>query len=366
MIVQKRSFDIPKLQLECGEVLENARIGYETCGELNADGTNAILVAHYFSGSSHCAGRFHQTDQTAGYWDSIIGEKKAIDTSKYFVLSCDSLCNLFPSDSNIITTGPATLNPSTGRPFGSRFPVVSIGDFVASQRLVAEHLGIKRFHAVTGPSMGAMQAMEWAVQFPNDVERVIAVISPGLSAEAYLIARLNSWCCPIYLDPDFQGGNYTDGVKPLAGVRQSFKLVNLDSVHIGWAKREFGRAWAKPTLDPATSLKNDFAIERFLDEIGALRADLVDANSILRLVRALQNFSIEDRIDRLRARFLFIPAKSDLLMFPQYSLEAAEKLRSIGVAADVHILEGDGGHLDGLTAIARAGNTIANFLDSNV
>jgi len=360
MLVEKKSFTVSDFALELGAVLKTMTIGYETYGRLNADTSNAILVAHYFTGTSHAAARYSSSDAEPGYWDSIIGPGKAIDTDRYFVLSCDSLCNLNTKNPYVITTGPASLNPETGKPYGASFPTVTIGDFVNAQNLVCESLGIKKLVAVCGPSMGAFQSLEWAARYPEKVERVIAAISPGLSVDAFLVARLNTWCAPILLDAQFKDGNYHENEGPVRGLTQALKLVTLDAVHFGWAKRLFSRR----LVEPSNKATSPFAIEQALEATALARAEIGDANSFLRIARAVQLFSIEERKHLLKAKFLFLPADSDLLMYMDFTENAARELTELGLSAEVSVIEGDGGHLDGLTSIFQTTQTICRFLES--
>jgi homoserine O-acetyltransferase len=175
-LVEKQVFMLPALTTVGGQVIRDVRVGYEHYGALNAARDNAILVTHYFSGTSHAAGRYAATDPSPGYWDSIIGAGKPIDTDRFFVISSDTLVNLNTKDPRTVTTGPASINPDTGRPWGMTFPIVTIRDFVNLQKALLDSLGIRKIHAVVGASMGAMQAFEWAAAYPDIVERIIPVI----------------------------------------------------------------------------------------------------------------------------------------------------------------------------------------------
>lgn len=175
-LVQKQQLQLAQLTTQSGAVLKQVKVGWEAYGSLNADKSNVILITHYFSGTSHAAGKYRSTDAAAGYWDSIIGPGKAIDTNQFYVLSVDSLANLNAFSPDVITTGPASLNPDTGKPYGLTFPVVTIRDFVEVQKALLDQLGIKKLYAVIGPSMGSFQAIEWAVSYPEKVERLMPVI----------------------------------------------------------------------------------------------------------------------------------------------------------------------------------------------
>src|SRR5215510_9640730 len=149
LLTEKKFFTLPQYTTAGGKTIKQVRVGYETYGKLNAAGTNAIFVPHFFSGNSHAAGRYKADDKAAGYWDSVIGPGKAFDTDKYFVFSADTLVNVNTKDPNTVTTGPASVNPATGKPYGMSFPIVTIRDFVNVQKALADSLGVKRFAAVT-------------------------------------------------------------------------------------------------------------------------------------------------------------------------------------------------------------------------
>jgi homoserine O-acetyltransferase len=364
VLVEKKTFRLPELLLQSGVRLPDVQVGYETYGTLNAEGTNAVLICHFFSGTSHCAGRFHESDPEPGYWDAVIGPGKAIDTNRFFVVSSDVLSNVNTKIPHVVATGPSSIDPSTGRPYGSRFPVITIGDFVTVQKALVDSLGINHLHAVAGPSMGALQTLEWSVRYPNFMDRVMPVIAPGLSAEPYLISQLQQWCEPVLRDPNFQGGNYYGtGREPIEGLAQSFKLITFMAVHQEWALKLFGRRLAEDG-DPAKDMNAHFAIDRYLDEVGRTRAQLTDANALLRIARANQLFSIEERKRNIRAKFLMIPSSSDLLMTPGMFKRGLQELLDLGVSVETFTLEGTGGHLDGLNSIGLASDAIRKFMEN--
>lgn len=367
-LVEKKVFTIPSFATVGGKTIANVRIGYETYGTLNATGTNAIFVAHYFSGNSHAAGRYKSSDAAPGYWDSVIGAGKPFDTDRYFVVSADSLVNLSTKDPNVVTTGPATIDPATGKPYGMRFPIVTMKDFVNTQKALADSLGIKRFAAVTGASMGSLQAMEWASSYPDMVERVIPVIPGGLEANPYLIAVADEWAMPIYDDPRWAGGDYYGKDEPLHGVAEALKLVTISSRAPGWAQKTFGRELAVEGADPIASWDAKYKVSDALDKAGAARASMADADSFLYLVRANQLFrvgqgkTLDEGVARIKARVLAIPASSDRLLFPEYTTTMLDALKQHGVSTELFVIEGDGGHLDGVFNIAKAGEAIRAFL----
>jgi len=225
-LVEKKTFTIPEFTTQGGAVIKNMRLGWEAYGTLNDANDNVILVAHYFSGNSHAAGKYTADDKAAGYWDAIIGPGKPVDTDKFYVLSVDTPVNPGVHNPKVVTTGPATIDPDTGKPYGMGFPIVTIRDFVETQKALLDQLGITKLHAVMGASMGSLQVYEWASAYPDVVERAIPVIGSGW-ADGDLIAWLNIWSAPIRLDPNWNGGDYYDGEPPLKGLAEALKVVTL-------------------------------------------------------------------------------------------------------------------------------------------
>ena len=365
LLVQKKSFAIPCFTTQAGRPIYELRVGYETYGRLNAAGDNAILVCHYFSGSSHCAGKYDPNDALPGYWDAVIGPGKAIDTDRFFVVSADTMCNICPKDPMVVTVGPASVDPATGRPYGSSFPTVTIRDFVRVQKALLDHLGVKRLKCVTGPSMGAMQTFEWGAQYPGMVEKLMPVIGAGLHAEPYFIAQIDLWTLPILCDPNWKGGDYFGGPEPLEGLRQSLKIVTVTARAPGWAQRLFGRNRAKPEADPLAAADNLYSIESTLDALVTDRARFADAAHFVHLVRGCRIYDIDEdnsSVKAIRAPTLFISVTSDGVMFQAYSRRAAEELRAQGTPVQWAELDTDGGHLDGLYEIGRVAPQIRAFL----
>src|SRR4051812_5635790 len=261
LLTEKKFFTLPSYTTQNGKTIKSVRVGYETYGKLNAAGTNAIFVPHFFSGNSHAAGRYKADEKAAGYWDAIIGPGKAIDTDKYFLFSADTLVNVNVKSPMVGTAGPATINPDTGKPYGSSFPVVSMKDFVRVHKALADALGVKKLTAVAGASGGSIQAMEWAVEYPDLVERVVHVIGPGLEIQPYVIGMLDAWMSPIKLDPNWKGGDFYGGAEPLDGLAQALKLVTLTTVHFQWAEKLHGYKWADEAKNPGADMGSLFAIE---------------------------------------------------------------------------------------------------------
>ncbi|MGE5384532.1 MAG: alpha/beta fold hydrolase [Betaproteobacteria bacterium] len=365
MTPQRQVFSLPTYTFESGRTLKDVRVGFETYGTLNAARDNAIMVCHYYSGTAHAAGRYHESDPLPGWWDSVIGPGKAIDTDRYFVISSDSLCCVKVFDGHVVTTGPASINPDTGHPYGLDFPITTVGDFVHVQKALLDHLGIKQLVAVAGPSAGSVQAIQWAVEYPEMVQRVIAVICPGLQLHPYGRSVVDCWCVPIHLDPAWKGGAYKLDEQPKAGLLEAFRLTTFGAVSAEWIDRMFGNAWADPARDPAVSLDHQFKAFTGVGALAAMSADISDANHVLYMARAAALYNVRPRIGEARAKFLFLPVESDLLAPPFVSETAVEEIRAAGGRAELFLLKGDGGHFDGLTKLDQAKDLIQRFLQTD-
>ena len=362
LLTEKKFFTLPQYTTIGGKTIRNVRVGYETYGRLNAAGTNAVFIAHFFSGTSHAAGRYKADEKAAGYWDAIIGPGKAIDTDKYFVVSADTLANLNVKSPMVGTTGPATLNPDTGRPYGSSFPVVTMGDSVRVHKALVDSLGVRKLAAVAGASGGSVQAMEWGVLYPELVERVIHVIGPGLDIHPYVVGLLEIWMMPIKLDPNWKGGDYYGGTEPNEGVAQALKTVTLTALHFGWAEKVHGYKWAVEGKNPLDAMGNLFAIEDSLYKTGVARAAATDAGHFVWMAKANQLYNVDKDAGRIKAKVLFLPARTDLIFPPELSRRAAEKLRAQGNTVELYEIDGSSGHLDGLFSIGKVADQIRAFL----
>jgi homoserine O-acetyltransferase len=214
-IVEKKTFTLEEFTLISGKKLAPVKIGYETYGALASTKDNVILICHYYSGNSHAAGKYAATDKVPGYWDKIIGPGKPFDTTKYFIVSSDTLSNMNPKNPKVITTGPASNDPKTGKPYGMSFPMVTIRDFVNLQYELLKSLGVKKLQVVSGASMGGIQSYEWAVAYPDFVERIIPVIATP-KTDGWLIGWLKLWGEPIKMDPNWNNGDYYGKEEPVA------------------------------------------------------------------------------------------------------------------------------------------------------
>lgn len=366
-VVEKQIFEMESFTTQGGETIPNVTIGWEAYGELNEARDNAILITHFFSGTSHAAGRYDADGEPTGYWDAIIGPGKPLDTDEYYIISSDTLVNLNANDPNVTTTGPASINPDTDEPWGMDFPVVTIRDFVEVQRELLESQGIESLHAVMGASMGALQAIEWASAYPDKVDRLIPVIGGGV-ADPWLLATLSAWAAPIRLDANWNEGNYYDSEPPNDGLKEALKLVTLNANHWQWANETFNRDWADEERDPAQDINARYAIEKTLDDVAAARAELSDANHLLYLVRANQTFmagygdSLEEGLAAINAPTLMLYSENDLVFAPEGVRHTAELIEAGGNEVALETLEGNRGHLDGVLSIDQASETLREFL----
>jgi homoserine O-acetyltransferase len=370
MFVSKKIFELPELTTIGGDRIRDVKVGWESYGELNADKSNAILICHYFRGTSHAAGKYRESDAAPGYWDAIVGAGKAVDTDKYFVFSSDTLINVNANDPMVTTTGPASIDPATGKPYGLSFPLLEIGDFVRVQKALVDHLGIKKLRAVMGPSMGGLQTYEWAATFPDAMERILPVIAPT-GPGAWLIAWLEAWAAPIRLDPNWNGGDYYGRANPVAGLIEATRIIALQANQFQAIDAAYGFRPALDDKDPRAALENKFAVEAAFDAACAAAAAVSDANHLLYLVKANQTFipgagagakTAAEGVQRIKAPTLLLYSPTDLV-FPQEWVKAtAQAIANNGVRVEAVEIVGPYGHLNGLYAIAPLGERIAAFL----
>jgi homoserine O-acetyltransferase len=358
-IVEKKVFELPRYTTAANATIKNLRVGWEAAGTLNADKSNAILITHFFSGTSHAFGKYAAGDSAPGYWDSIIGPGKPIDTDKYYVIASDTLVNLNANAPNVVTTGPASIDPDTGKPYGMRFPVVSIKDFVEVQKALIESLGVRKLKAVVGASMGGFQAYEWAASHPEMVERIIPIVATP-APDIYLIAWLSVWGQPVLLDAKWNGGDYYGKEAPTDGLKAAFKVATLYAFHYEWADRTFAAGPANEDKTPGSAWGNKFKVEAELDAFVARRVATVDANNFLYLVKANQLASAE--ISRIKAPIFAISTPTDAIFNPARIDEALGKMRANGTAVESAQVTGPNGHWNGVFSIAQAGERIRSFL----
>lgn len=367
--VEKKSFTLAAYTTLSGKTIRHLKVGWESYGRLNQAADNVILVPHYYSANSHVAGRYRDSDPAPGYWDSIIGPGKVLDTDRFFVISVDSLVNLNSKDGITITTGPASIDPDTGKPYGLRFPVVAIPDFVRVQKALLDSLGIKRLYACAGVSMGALQAYEWAAAYPDMVERVIAVNGTP-TQRPFALCNLEKWVASIKLDPHWNCGDYYGKPEPTHGLAHAFCNVIIDAMHPQTIAAAYRHQWADPEKSPLEALENDYAVNQSIKAMALARAATTDANTMLYMTRANQLFvagttgsSVDADLKNIRAKTLVIQCRSDLLFPAEDARAQVAILKKNGTPAAYAEIDSDGGHLAGITEIAKASDAIQHFMD---
>jgi len=383
-VVETRHLDLPAgVRLDCGATVAPLCVAYETYGTLSPARDNVILVCHALSGDAHAAGqaahpvsestrdgfRAEERDGSAGrglgWWDGMIGPGKAFDTDHFFVVSSNLLGGCRG------TTGPGSTNPVTGRPYGSDFPVVTVADMVRVQRAMLDALGISRLAAVAGGSLGGMQALEWAVRYPEAVDAIIPIASThalepqGVAWNA--IAR-NA----ITSDPAWQGGHYHGtGRQPDGGMGIARMVGHITYLSAASMHQKFGRR-LQDTDDVSFDLtRADFEVESYLRHQAGTFVKRFDANTYLYLSRALTYFdlarqhgegSLERAVAGMSARTLLIAFSSDWLYPPSGSEQLADALRTHGLSAELHVIDAPYGHDCFLLEEARQTPMIRAFL----
>lgn len=368
MVVQKQSFAIDSLSLESGASIP-VQCGYETYGTLNAQKDNAILVLHFFSSTSHCAGKYRETDAAPGYWDALIGPGKGIDTNKYFVISVDNLCNIQAFSKDVITTGPASINPKTGKRYGMNFPVVSTKDNMEMQKKLIDSLGIKKLKAVIGVSTGGMMMSHWAVTYPDMMDKCIGVITnvqhPVLTGFVVLQHALRAGL----MDPHFNGGDYYDAEqKPIEGLRLAAQMMMVGAFTQAYFQRTYPRDSFE--MEPYRSINAMSSYERTMYDLIVERTKTADLNSWIYTSKMLLNHdiahgykSLDEALARIKAPFLMIPNKQDLLHPYEFNTATVNRINELGGKAEVYPLDNDLGHMAGILKPELFADKVRTFLE---
>jgi homoserine O-acetyltransferase len=322
---QRAQFDTP-LVFRSGAVLPRYELAYETYGTLNADKSNAILVCHALSGHHHAAGYYADQPENIGWWDNMIGPGKPVDTDKFFVVSLNNLGGCHGS------TGPSSINPETGQPYGSGFPVITVDDWLASQARLADLLGIRQFAAVIGGSLGGMQALQWSLTFPDRVRHVLVIAAaPHLTAQN--IAFNDVARSAIITDPDFHGGDfYRHNVVPARGLRLARMLGHITYLSDDVMADKFGRELRSGKFSYGYDI--EFEIESYLRYQGDKFASYFDANTYLLMTKALDYFDpahdfggdLNRAFARAKADFLVVSFTTDWRFSPERSREIVRPL----------------------------------------
>ena len=342
------SYTFDSLVLQHSGMLQSVTLAYETWGTLNAEGTNAILITHALTGSAHAHDVEQPDDPKAAWWNPLIGPGRSFDTSRYFVICSNILGSCYGS------TGPSSLNPHTGQPYAMDFPVVTIRDMVHAQRHLLEHLGVRQLAMVAGGSIGGLQALEWAVTYP-DLVRKVAVIAatPALTAQAIAFSEVERQA--IMADPQWQGGNYAPGQGPTTGLAIARMLAMITYQSEEGMELRFGRQPARrldiPSPSLAANIGGRFDVEGYLYYQGVSLARRFDANSYLYISRAMDLYdvsegypSLESALSRLQSKALFVGIRSDFL-FPAANVRwLAERVQALGRDATYVELDSPHGH----------------------
>ena len=362
MIVETQSVRFDEVSLDNGATLAPVEVAYENYGELNAARSNAILVLHALSGDAHAAGVSHETG-VPGWWDSMIGPGKAFDTEKYFLI-CSNVLGGCQG-----TTGPSSINPETGCPYAMSFPVITIRDMVRIQKLLIDHLGIERLLAVSGGSMGGMQALEWTVTYPDSVASAIPIATTARHS-AQQIAFNEVGRQAIMADPDWNEGNYYGKKPPGRGLAVARMVGHITYMSDESMREKFGRR-LREKEKYGFDFSIDFEVESYLRYRGSKFVDRFDANSYLYITKALDYFdltnggqSLASALERTKARFLAISFTSDWL-YPSYqSLEIVNALRSRNRDVAYCELHSNYGHDAFLVDVGEQTDVVRGFLTS--
>jgi homoserine O-acetyltransferase len=360
VIVERNVAQFDSLPLDCGTTLAPVEVAYETYGTLNGSKSNAILVLHAFSGDAHAAGISHETGKP-GWWDNKIGPGKGFDTNKYFVICSNVLGGCRGS------TGPSSVNPATGCPYAMSFPVITVADMVRLQKMLIDSLGIERLLSVSGGSMGGMQALQWAVSYPDSVATVIP-IATTVRHSAQQIAFNEVGRQAIMADPDWSDGNYYAKQPPARGLAVARMVGHITYMSDDSMREKFGRR-LRGKENFGFGFDVDFEVESYLRYRGSQFVNRFDANSYLFITKAMDYFdltggqsSIAAALEPARARFLVISFSSDWL-YPSYqSQELVRALRSRNHDVAYVELEANYGHDSFLVDVAEQSALVTGFL----
>ncbi|MSQ59282.1 MAG: homoserine O-acetyltransferase [Betaproteobacteria bacterium] len=321
----RAAFERP-LHLKSGATIKRYDLAYETYGQLNAKRDNAVLVCHALNASHHVAGYYADDQKNTGWWDNLIGPGKPVDTERFFVVGVNNLGGCHGS------TGPATINPGTGKHWGADFPLVTVEDWVEAQARLADHLGIECFAVVMGGSLGAMQAMQWTISHPGRVKHALVIAAaPKLTAQNIAFNEVARQA--ITTDPDFHGGNfYAQGVVPKRGLRIARMIGHITYLSDDAMAEKFGRALR--TGEIKFNFDVEFEIESYLRYQGDKFSEYFDANTYLRITKALDYFdpaaahggNFSQAMRAAKASFLVVSFTSDWRFSPARSREIVKAL----------------------------------------
>ncbi len=314
------------LTLKSGQVLSQYHLVYETYGKLNADKSNAVMICHALSGNHHVAGKYDESDKNPGWWDNLIGPGKPLDTNKFFVIGLNNLGGCHGS------SGPLSTNPATDKPWGASFPVVTVEDWVNSQVRLADYLGIHQLAAIIGGSLGGMQALQWTIAYPERVRNALVIASaPNLTAQNIAFNEVARQA--IITDPEFHDGDYYNkGVLPRRGLRIARMLGHITYLSDDAMGAKFGRKLRDGHIKYGFDV--EFEMESYLRYQGDKFAGEFDANTYLRMTRALDYFDpaaeyngdLSAALAKVKSDFLVVSFTSDWRFSPARSREIVKAL----------------------------------------
>ena len=332
------------LKLDCGVMLNEYELAYETYGKLNTKCDNAVLVCHALSGNHHLAGRYSSSDKYPGWWDSLIGPNKPLDTNKFFVIGVNNLGGGHGS------TGPKSINPKTKKPWGSKFPIVTIQDWTSSQNELISYLGISKLSGVLGGSLGGMQAIQWSIQYPEKIKNAIVIAAaPNLTAQNIAFNEVARQA--ILTDTSFNKGDYYKlGVTPKTGLRIARMLGHITYLSDDVMGQKFGRKIKNTRYQ--YNLNTEFEIESYLNYQGDKFANEFDANTYIRMTKALDYFDptngnkkkLSAVFKEIKSSFLIISFTSDWRFSPKRSKEIVKALLDNNISVSYAEIIATSGH----------------------
>lgn len=348
------------ITLDSGDRLEKFELMIETYGELNESGSNAILLCHAFSGNHHAAGKNKESE--IGWWDEIVGPNKAIDTEKYYVVCCNNLGGCSGS------SGPTTINPSSEKPYGKNFPQISVKDWVNSQKMLMDKLGVPYWHLVAGGSLGGMQALEWAISYPNDIKKA-GIFAAASNSSTQNIALNEVARESIRKDQNFHDGEYLEhNVIPKSGLKTARMLGHITYLSEELMDSRFGRRFQDE--DSKVDQEVDFEVENYLQYKGEKFSESFDANSYILMTKAMdgyvagQDIGLRDAMKNVKSQLLIVGFYSDWLYPPERGKEIQMAAMDNNINSSYIVLEGAHGHDSFLFSSEEYSKVISKFIES--
>jgi homoserine O-acetyltransferase len=349
-----------EFRLESGKSLPGFQLAYETYGELNASGSNAIIIFHALSGSSHV---YHDNSEVGGWWDEMVGIGKPFDPTKYFIVCANILGSCYGS------TGPSSINPKTGKYYGLKFPLITVKDIVKSIKLLTDYLGIMKIVGVTGGSLGGFQALEWAVNYP-DITRSVIPIATASYATTFNIAFNEVQRQAIYSDPNWNTGNYYGRKPPNIGLRLAREIGHITYLSEDSMREKFGRE-LRFIPDYVFRFEEEFEVESYLQYKGTAFTKRFDANSYLYITKTIDYFDLKKNGDLnstflplKKSKFLVVSFTSDWLYPTSQSKEIIHALKSNGIECSFVEIDIDYGHDSFLVECDDLREVVSNFLNN--